>query len=216
MRMIVATVLGTGLLFVLVIATIGLLLGPPDDELTPMVGTTTAPDATEPAEQARPVFGKVAQTGDADRFAESVASAIFAWDTNDGYLPVDYVQSILDQGSDPDNLETNGLVKDLTTYLPNNAAWKELQQYETRQHLEIDTIGVPDGWTDVVRQAREDALQPGTIAYTVDGTRHRSGVWDGEVVTTEHPVAFTMFVACKPSYEQCRLLRLTALDTPLR
>ncbi len=33
--MIVATVLGTGLLFILIIATIGLLLGPPDDEPMP-------------------------------------------------------------------------------------------------------------------------------------------------------------------------------------
>ena len=217
--MIVATVLGTGLLFILIIATIGLLLGPPDDEPTPMVGSTVAPDpgdtAERPTSRSAP-FGTVAQTGDADRFAESAALAVFAWDTRDGYQPTDYVQAMLDQASDPANEETDGLATDLAAYVPNRAAWIELQRYETREHLVIDQIGVPDTWAEVERQAREGTLLPGTIAYTVDGTRHRTGVWEGKEVATDHPVAFTMFIACEPTYEQCRLLRLTVLDKPLR
>ena len=217
LRLIVALILGTALSFVTVVAVIGFLRGAPEDQATPMVGRTAPPPGpgTEPNASGANAFGAVAQTGDADRFAETAARAIFAWDTRDGYQPRDYAQSVLDQASDPGNEETDGLAQDLTGYLPNRAAWVELQRYETRQHLTIDSIGVPGAWADVERQAREGTLLPGTLAYTVEGVRHRAGVWDGEEVTTEHPVSFSMFIACEPSYDQCRLLRLTMLDKPL-
>lgn len=217
LRLIVAVVLGTALLFVTVIAAIGFMRGAPEDQATPMVGHTAPSDGsdTTPGAPEATAFGTVAQTADADRFAETAARAIFAWDTRDGYQPLDYVQSVLDQTSDPGNEETDGLAQDLAEYLPNRAAWVELQRYETRQHLTIDRIWIPDAWVDVERQARAGTLLPGTVAYTVEGVRHRTGVWDGEHVTTEHPVSFSMFIACEPSYDQCRLLRLTMLDKPL-
>ena len=60
-----------------------------------------------------------------------------------------------------------------------------------------------------------EGLLPGATAYTVTGTRHRTGVWEGQGVTDARPVSFTIFAAC-PDDEDCRLLRLSALDTPLR
>ena len=41
-------------------------------------------------------------------------------------------------------------------------------------------------------------------------------VWNGQPVTSEHPVAFTVFVVCAPTYPTCHLLRLSQLDNPLR
>jgi len=58
-------------------------------------------------------------------------------------------------------------------------------------------------------------LLPGTTAFTITGVRHRSGVWEGTPVTSEHDVAFTVFVVCAPSYPACHLLRLSRLDEPL-
>jgi hypothetical protein len=33
---------------------------------------------------------------------------------------------------------------------------------------------------------------------------------------TEYAVAFTVFVACEPTFDECRLLRTCQLDKPLR
>jgi len=67
-----------------------------------------------------------------------------------------------------------------------------------------------------VEQAQPGQLAEGTVAYTIEGTRHRSGVWNDEPVESAHPVAFTVFIVCKPTYETCHLLRLSELDNPLR
>ena len=67
-----------------------------------------------------------------------------------------------------------------------------------------------------MEQANPGQIAPGTTALTIEGTRHRAGVWNGQPVTSEHPVAFTMFMVCAPSYPTCHLLRLSQLDNPLR
>lgn len=54
------------------------------------------------------------------------------------------------------------------------------------------------------------------MAYTVEGTRHRTGVWFDEQVASEHPVAFTMFLSCPPATDRCVLLRVSQQDNPLR
>lgn len=205
-------------LALVVVATIGLLMGPPAQEDTPMVGRhegTANPPASTGQARPEPELPKVARTNDAERFARSAAQAIFSWETRDGFQPREYVEALL-QAGDADSGELNGLVQDLTAYLPTPEAWVELQKYETSQSLTIDRLRVPDQWHDVLDQAREGTILPGTIAYTVEGTRHRSGVWEGEVVSTEHPVTFSLFITCAPTYESCRLQRLTALDQPLR
>ena len=51
---------------------------------------------------------------------------------------------------------------------------------------------------------------------TITGTRHRAGVWKGEVAESSYPVSFTVFVACQPSFDRCHVLRLSQLDNPLR
>ena len=104
----------------------------------------------------------------------------------------------------------------MATYLPNRDAWIELRQYATSQHLTIDTAYVPDAWADAIEQAQSGQLAPGTVAVTIEGTRHREGVWNGQPVTSQHEVAFTVFVVCAPTYSTCRLLRLSQLDNPLR
>ncbi|MBN9373959.1 MAG: hypothetical protein J0I40_00920, partial [Cellulomonas sp.] len=58
-------------------------------------------------------------------------------------------------------------------------------------------------------------LRDGLIAYTIAGTRHRAGVWFDRPVTSEHPVAFTVFLSCPPASEHCALLRLSQLNNPL-
>ena len=81
--------------------------------------------------------------------------------------------------------------------------------------IEIDDAYVPESWTAAVQQAHGH-LRPGTTAVTVTGTRRRSGVWNGESTESSHPVAFTVFVACEPSFDRCHVLRLSQLDNPLR
>ena len=205
-------------LAVLVTATIGLLVGPPTQSDTPLVGQRSAPPASDDSPnvvELEPRLPEVIETTDATRFARSTAEALFEWNTADGLLPRDYAQVIIDVGHVGSN-ELNGLVHDVETYLPTQAAWVELQKYETAQSLRIDRIEVPDRWQDVLDQARDDTILPGTVAYTVDGVRERTGVWEGEQVRTEHPVSFTLFIICSLDEKPCRLLRLSGLDTPLR
>ena len=84
-----------------------------------------------------------------------------------------------------------------------------------RQTIEIDDAYVPDSWTAAVQQAHGH-LRPGTTAVTITGTRHRSGVWNGEPAESSYPVSFTVFVACEPSFDRCHVLRLSQLDNPLQ
>lgn len=157
----------------------------------------------------------VPRSADPETFAQGVASTLFAWDTASGLWPLDYTSTILAVG-DPSGDEQAGLASDVAAYLPTRDAWIELRQYATRQHLTINTTYVPDAWSEAVAQAQPGQLAAGTTAVTIEGTRHRAGVWNGQPVTSEHPVAFTMFVVCAPTYPTCHLLRLSQLDNPLR
>lgn len=170
----------------------------------PAVTVPTAPGAS-PA--------PVASSGDPEQFARRVAVAVFTWDTATGYAPSDYIQQVVNVG-DPSGNETPGLAADLADYLPNTAAWAQLRQYETRQWLTMDTATVPTTWKQA-RQQGNATLLPGTTAYTITGTRHRAGVWDGKPVTTAEQVSFTIFETCQPTYPTCRLLRLSQLGNPL-
>ena len=108
----------------------------------------------------------------------------------------------------------NQLFADIGNYLPTPDAWVDLAQYETRQWLTLDSVSVPSKWAEAQTQAGDELL-PGTTAYTIHGTRHRTGIWEGEPVSTEHEVAFTVFIVCGPAYPTCHLLRLSELDNPL-
>ena len=197
----------------------GLLSGP---RTTPQAGhdPTPAPNETTPAPPASstpslPTVPKVPRSPDPISFAEGVATTLFAWDTTTGLWPLDYTSAILTVG-DPSGDEQAGLASDLATYLPNRGAWVELRQYATAQHLVIDAAHLPGAWADAVEQAQPGKIAPGTTAVTIEGTRNRSGLWNGAPVTSKHSVAFTAFVVCAPTYPTCHLLRLSQLDNPLR
>ena len=152
-------------------------------------------------------------TRDPETFARLVAEGIFAWDTATLLTRTDHVEQLV-AVADPTGESTPGLVADLGNYLPTQDAWVELAQYETRQWLSIGAVTTPSKWAEAEAQAGDELL-PGTTAFTIHGTRHRSGIWEGAPVASEHNVAFTVFIVCGPSYPECHLLRLSILDKPL-
>ncbi|GAB3535976.1 hypothetical protein GCM10027403_15100 [Arthrobacter tecti] len=209
------------LVAVLVLAGVGvygLLTGPPTAGEDANRGSGPGPAVTapsDPAPTATPRLPSVPASADPETFARNVATALFAWDTASGFMPLDYTSVVLAVG-DPSGAEQAGLAADIAIYLPNRDAWIELRHYATAQHLTIDEVFVPEAWDTAVEQAQPGQLAEGTIAYTIEGTRHRTGLWNDETVTSEHPVAFTVFLVCGPTYDTCHLLRLSQLDNPLR
>lgn len=183
----------------------GLLRGPSEPAATP------TPVAGEPTRRAfAPAV--LPETRDAEVFAEVAARHLFTWDAGLEHGPADYQQPLVDAGH-PD--EVIALATDLRGYYPDAGTWGELRQMQTRQWLTITSIGIPAGWETAQAQARSGQLPEGTVAYTIDGTRHRTGTWGTELVAYEAPVSFTIFIAC-PHEGECLLLRLSAVDQPLR
>lgn len=170
----------------------------------PPAGVTTRP----------PRLGSIPRSSNPETFARNVASAIFGWDTASSFMPLDYTAVILEVG-DPTGTEQAGLAADIATYLPTRQAWIDLRQYATTQRLEIERAYVPDAWADALAQARPGQLPEGAVALTIEGIRHREGIWHGDVVVADRIVAFTVFIACPPT-KSCHLLRLSQLDNPLR
>lgn len=211
----------------------GIIIGPANPEHTaPQVdppGTETPTPSPAPTEVEIP---DIVPSTDPETFARSAAEALFAWDTTSGLMPLDYTATVLEV-ADPSGVEQAGLASDIAGYLPTREAWIELRKYSTRQHLSIDRAFVPEQWDEALAQAQPGQLPEGATAITIEGTRHREGTWNDAPVTSEHPVAFTLFLTCPkatsapestataaPSVEgqeeSCFLMRLSALDTPLR
>lgn len=192
----------------------GLIAGPrtPSPDQRPAVPSPSAPidSGQEPGEVA-----PIPDTRDPETFARRVAEALFTWDTASGLMPLDYTSALL-AVADPTGVEQAGLASDIAGYLPTRQAWIELRKHATGQHLEITDVFVPEAWAEAEAQARPGQLQPGTTAYTVEGIRHRTGIWNDEQVASEHEGAFTIFLTCPPGPEPCYLLRLSVLDQPLR
>ena len=117
--------------------------------------------------------------------------------------------------ADPTGTEAPGLISDLDDYFPSASTWRDLAEYRTSQQIQIEQVFVPDLWTEAV-VASGGQIVEGTHALTVEGIRHREGVWYDEPVTSAHPVAFTIFISCEPVFDRCHLLRLSELDNPLR
>lgn len=177
----------------------------------PAPPNTPAPPGGSTARSDSAGLPKFTATGDPEEFAVSVAHGLLSWDTSDGHLPIAYMEAVLTVAAD----EKDGLFSDLAGYYPMQNAWLDLRQYETRQHLTVDRVFVPEAWEKATEQAQKGQLAPGTVAYTVEGTRHRAGVWHEEPTESAHPVAFTVFLVCEPSYDACRLLRLSRINEPL-
>ncbi|XPP25611.1 MAG: hypothetical protein ACNYNX_08130 [Leucobacter sp.] len=218
----IATIAGGLVLLLLIgIGVYGLIRGPQPApaEAEPAQGTA----ATNPA----PVSAEpepVVALGGPEEFARAVAEAVFTWDTTSGYGPADYAQALANATADQ---EADAAASDVRAYLPMPEAWAQLRTHQTKQWLTIDTIKIPKAWEDAVAQAAPGQLPDGTVAYTITGTRHRTGYWGTNPVTTTHPVTFTIFLTCAPApatappsdeaiTNPCQLLRLSQLDNPLR
>lgn len=147
-------------------------------------------------------------------YARAVATAVFGWDTTSGLTTTDYAQ-VLVVDADPSGTETNGLVTDLGAYLPDEQAWAQLREYGTTQKITVSKAYVPKSW-DTAKTQGAGQIAEGTVAVTIEGTRHRKGEWLGKPQRTRHSVSLTVFVACPPAFERCHVLRLSQLDNPLR
>jgi len=209
-------IVGAVVLAVLVgVGLYGLLLAPRSD---PSPGNTAddPPGASastpSPTSSTPPV---IRASDDPETFARALATALFTWDTATEFGPTDYAQVIVDVG-DPSGNETPGLASDVRTYLPTAEAWAQLRTMQTRQWLDINDVFVPDEWATALEQASEGQILPGTVAYTITGVRQREGIHGTEPVTSSHDVAFTVFITCEPTFDTCRVLRLSQLDNPLR
>ncbi|MFB7891202.1 hypothetical protein ACFC1I_03260 [Microbacterium sp. NPDC056044] len=216
-RLVILLAVGFGLLAALIgVGIYGLTLAPAPDAGTP-AGDPTAPEAAPavptPTSSAD-TLPAIASTTDAEEFARDAAEALITWDTTAFELTA-YAQVIVDAG-DPSGFETAALASDVRSYFPTPDAWAQLRTYGTRQWLTIDDVYIPASWDDALDQAADGDLLPGTIAYTISGTRHRAGVVGTEAQETSRPIAFTMFIACEPSFAECHLLRLSEVDNPLR
>lgn len=220
-RRVLIALIAAGLVLALLVGVgiYGLLRGPaPRTDTTPTdptVPAVTAPPTGPPREG--PVA--VPRSGGPEAFARAVAGALFTWDTTTGHSPSDYAQMLANVAADA---EADALAGDVRAYLPTGEAWAQLRPYQTRQWLTIDQMVIPDTWETAVAQAAPGQIPAGTVAYTIEGTRHRDGTWGTEPVEASRPVSFTVFAVCTPTVPGrgspglCELLRLSQLDNPLR
>jgi hypothetical protein len=209
-RLIIAMLVsGSALLVLATIGVFGLLRGPANgSELgRPTHAASEAPLVPERTLRPQPVL----TTMDPERFARSVARALFNWDTRHPGGPSEWAQVLVDV-ADVD--EAAAVASDVRSYLPAPEMWQQLSAYGTRQRLEVESVTVPDSWTAALAQAAPGQLPLGASAFTVDGTRLREGTWSNDVVSTTRHVSFTVFLACA-GQEPCTLLRISQLDRPL-
>ncbi|GAB2564199.1 hypothetical protein [Leucobacter ruminantium] len=151
-----------------------------------------------------------------EEFARSAAEALFTWSTR-GQASPELVREHLLEVADPTGYETPGLYADLAGYLPSESQWRQLRQFDTRQSIKITELAIPQTWEDVVSDPANE-LAPGTVAFTIDAERIRSGGWEGSAHRdeTRDEVEFTVFVTCPEKTGECSLLRLSKLGSALR
>lgn len=211
------TVVAVMAVLVVGVGTYGLITGAPQPNESPGKTSSSTPPNTEPSRRPAtmaPRPPKILPSRDAETFARRISTALFTWDSGSGFLPLDYTDVILDV-ADPTGIEQPGLVADIASYLPTQNAWEQLRQYATAQRLEITSAYVPGAWADALPQARPGQLPDGATAYTIEGIRHRTGMWSGNPISAQREVAFTLFIACPPG-DSCYVLRLSELNNPLR
>lgn len=224
-RLILVLSVGAVLVGLIAIGVYGLALGAPEASPSSASGGTGADAAagsqpsTEPSAAITIVppgdtLPVLPRTDDPVVYARAVAEVLLAWDTMSALTPDDHARHVLDD-ADPAGRETPALAGDVTNYLPTVEVWQQLRHHETVQAVTIDAAYIPDTWDDIAASAGAEHLRPGTVAITIEATRHRAGVWFDEPATADHPTAFTVFLACPPAFERCHTLRLSRLDEPL-
>jgi hypothetical protein len=169
----------------------------------------TTPTSPDPTSTGTPVLSR-----NPEWFARQAASVLFDWDTT-ATQRTGVIEQIVALG-DPTGVETAGLALDITNYLPDQATWLKLRDHHTSQRLDIATVAIPESWDDVTAAATPGQLLPGTVAYTITGSRHRDGIYQDQPLVFDQPVAFTLFVACAPAFPECHLLRLSMPDQPMK
>lgn len=218
-RLLIMVAIGGIVLVTLIgVGNYGLIVGPPDQDRHDGP-TTTTPADTSPDPQDGPVSWEdlpaLPATDDPVAYASAVAEALLTWGTMSGLAPVDYARPVI-VDADPSGYETPGLVSDVANFVPTDAVWHELRHYSTRQTVTIDSAYVPDSWESIIASASAGELREGTVAVTVEATRHRAGEWFERPATSDHPITFTVFVACQPTFDRCHTLRLSLPDEPLQ
>ena len=189
----------------------GLILAPDN---TPESPPSASPPTTTMPPPAAPPSSPGSSRKDPEVFARRAATMLFDWDTAT-MNPSDVTDKLMAL-ADPTGQESAGLASDIANSLPDQTTWTNLRSKTTTQRLEIDTVTVPGSWADVLGQAKPGQMLPGTLAYTVTGTRHRDGTWGDQSVVYTAPITFTMFIACAPTFPECHLLRLSLPDQPLK
>lgn len=214
-RLVALIAVGILLLIAAAVGIYGLVAGRQDTAIPQPIPASPASSASAPFNIPTPHLPTIPSTHDPESFARRVAEALFTWDTGIGFVPLDYAAIVLDVG-DPSGVEQAGLAADIATLLPTREAWVDLRRYATTQSLTIENIYVPAAWAEAITQARPGQLPPGAVAYTIEGTRHRDGIWNSQPTRAEAAVSFTVFIACRPAGSPCFLLRLSQLDDPLK
>ena len=215
-RLVIAVVVGGLALIIGVgVGMYGLLSGPAAATASP--SPPSASSDPDPLPEIPDEPGPVSHSSEPEVFARRVAVALLTWSTTGGQ-PADYAQPLIDVA---DDREVAALVADIFAYLPGQEAWTELRTHQTQQWLTIDAVAEPGQWSVAKSQALPGQIPHGAAAYTIDGTRHRTGTWGTQNLHTERQVAFTVFVVCPPPGDKsadgsCRLLRLSGLNSPLR
>jgi hypothetical protein len=195
----------------------GLVTGPSPsgaESRSPAAAVTAGHRTASNTKASDPTSAALPRTNDPIAYARAVAAALFDWDPAAGFLPADYQAPVL-ADADPSGEETPGLITDTATYMPTVDQWLDLGAMNVTQTLSIRSAAVPASWATAVAQAHGE-LRPGSTAVTIEGTRQRTGIWNGATSSTSSPVSFTVFVACAPAFDRCRVLRLSQLDNPLR
>jgi len=204
-RLIALILLGAFVLVAVIVGTTGLVNGSSNDpEAIPSPSESIRPSSPEPSGESDE--HPLPETDDAVRYARAIAMALYNWNTGNA-TPTTVADALIADG-DPSGLELNGLASDIRLHLPTAEQWELLREYKTTQALRVDTAAVPDSWSEIARE-QADQLVPGTVAVNIFATRTRAGIWQDGITQSNSTVSFTVFVACSPGFDRCRLLRIS-------
>ena len=166
-RLYAALAAGIAFLILAGVGIYGLVTGPKTPPSPAPPATSSPSTSPGPGTQSPRVTGppRVVGSTDPDQFARNVATALFAWDTASGLMPLDYSAAILAVG-DPSGTEQAGLASDVANYLPSREQWVELRKHSTSQSLTITDSYVPEAWADAIIQAPPGQVPTGAESPT--------------------------------------------------